>query len=158
AVWLPVIIWRIQIFRGAWSFPGKLIKGVLVGICCAGLVVTLRGKFGMQGMVSLLLVGFMLKLLEMKKRRDFLAVCYLGYFVIATQFLFFSNLLAAIYGLVCFVLLTTSLLAVNQSLAQQKLWRSLRLSSVLLAQAIPLLLLLFLVIPRLGPLWSVPLS
>lgn len=158
AIWLPVIVWRIQIFRGAWNFPGRLIKVLLVGACCAGLLLTLRGKFGMQGMVSLLLVGFILKLLEMKKRRDFLAVCYLGYFVIATQFLFFSNLFAAIYGLACLFLLTTSLLAVNQSLAQQKFWRSLRLAGGLLLQAIPLMLLLFFVLPRVGPLWSVPLS
>lgn len=157
-VWLPVVAWRWQIFRGAWSFPSRLVKVVILAICCAGLLLTLRGKFGMQAMVSLLLVGFILKLLEMKKRRDFLTVCYLGYFVIATQFLFFSNLFAALYGGVCIVLLTTSLLAVNQSLAQQSLLRSLRLSGGLVLQALPLMLLLFFMLPRIGPLWSVPLN
>lgn len=155
-LWLLVTLWRVQIFRGAWRFPSRTIKVVLIAVACFALLVTLRGRFDMQGMVVLLLVGFILKLLEMKKRRDFIALCYLGFFVISTQFLFFSDLLAATYGLICIVLMTTSLLAVNQWLGQQQIGRSLRISSGILLQALPLMLLLFVVIPRMGPLWAVP--
>jgi transglutaminase-like putative cysteine protease len=156
SVWLVVVIWRAQIFRGAWNFPGRWVKAFIIGMCCVGLAFTLRGKFDMQGMVSLLLIGFILKLLEMKKRRDFLALCYLGYFVIITQFLFFSNLFAAFYGVVCITLLTTALSVVNQSLSQQKIGRGFRLTLGILLRAAPLMLLLFIIIPRLGPLWAVP--
>ncbi len=156
AVWAMVVMWRVQVFRGAWSFPGRLLKLTLIVVCCGGLLLTLRGKFNMQAMVVLLLIGFILKLLEMKRRRDFLALCYLGYFVIATQFLFFSNVFAALYGFVCVVLLTTALLAVNQSLVQQNIRRSLSMSMGILLRATPLLLLLFVLTPRLGPLWAVP--
>lgn len=155
AVWAIVVLWRVQVFRGAWPFPGRLLKLTLIVVCCGGLLLTLR-RFNMQAMVVLLLIGFILKLLEMKRRRDFLALCYLGYFVIATQFLFFSNVIAALYGFICVVLLTTALLAVNQSLEQQNIRRSLRISTGILLRATPILLLLFILTPRLGPLWAVP--
>ncbi len=157
-VWLPVVIWRWQIFRGAWSYPGFWLRLMLVSICAVGLYLALRGKFGMQAMVCLLLVGFILKLLEMRRKRDFLVLCYLGYFVIATQLLFFSEVYAALYALLCLFLLTTALLAVNQSSQSQGNWRSAGLAGGLLLQAVPLMLLLFLALPRFGPFWAVPLN
>lgn len=155
-IWLAVVVWRWQIFRGAWNYPHPALKVVLIAICCAGLLIVSRGALGMQVMVSLLLAGFMLKLLEMKKRRDFLMVCYLGYIVVATQFLFFSSLFAAVYGLFSLALMTASLLSANQSVNQQHFFRSFRQGGVLMLHAVPLMLLLFVIMPRLEPLWSVP--
>lgn len=156
AIWLVVIFWRLQIFRGAWGFPGQRVKFLLVSSCCAGLYLAYRGSFGMETMVGLLIVGFVLKLVEMKKRSDLIVVCHLGYFVTATQFLFFSNLLAALYGIISLVVLTATLFASHQSLEQHRFWRTLRLTSVLMLQAVPLMLILFIVVPRIGPLWAVP--
>lgn len=155
-VWSLVVVWRWQIFRGAWNYPARFIKVVLVGCCSVLLILSFSGTFAMQFMVCLLLVGFLLKLLEMKRRSDFLLVCYLGYFVIATQFLFSSELFSAAFGLLAIILLTAALLAVNQSLAQQKIFRNLYLGGGLVLQALPFMLLLFVVLPRLGPLWSIP--
>lgn len=156
-VWLPVVIWRWQIFRGAWGYPGITLKVILVAICAVGLLLAVQGRFGTQAMVCLLLAGFILKLLELRRRRDFLVLSFLGYFVIATQLLFFSEVYAALYALVCVLLLSTALLAVNQSINQQGK-RSFKLAAAILLQAVPLMLLLFMVTPRLGPLWAVPLN
>src|SRR5690625_1649639 len=101
-------------------------------------------------MVSLLLAAFMLKLLELRHRRDLLVLCYLGYFVAGTQFLFYSNLAAALYGVFSVVVLTAALLAAHQSRQRYQFWRTFRLTGVLLLQATPLVLVLFLVVPRAG--------
>lgn len=157
-VWLFVVFWRWQIFRGAWGFPGWAVKLVLVASSSAGLYLVYRGSFGVQTMVGLLIVGFILKLIEMRKRGDLLLLCHLGYFVIATQFLFFSNVFAALYGLFSLTVLSATLLASHQSLDQHRFWRTLRLTGVLVLQAVPLMLLLFLIAPRVGPLWAVPMN
>jgi protein-glutamine gamma-glutamyltransferase len=156
AVWLVVALWRWQIFRGAWNFPGSWVKMVLMVICGGGLAFSYGGLFSMGTMVSLLLAAFILKLLELRRRRDLLVLCYLGYFVAGTQFLFHSNLVAAFYGLFSVVVLTAALLASHQSLHQYRFWHTFRLTGVLLLQATPLMLILFLVVPRVGTLWSVP--
>lgn len=156
AIWLGVMLWRWEIFRGAWDFPGVWVKLVLMLVAGIGLAVSYGGSFGKDAMVSLLLVAFMLKLLELRRRRDMLVLCYLGYFVAATQFLFFSNILAGIYGLFSIAVVTATLLSAHQSLGQYRFWRTLKSTSLLLLQAFPLMLILFLVAPRIGPLWAVP--
>jgi len=55
------------------------------------------------------------------------------------------------------LLLTTALIAVHQDDPLRFSWQPLRSAAVMSAQAVPLLLLLFLVFPRIGPLWKVPL-
>ena len=155
-VWLVVALWRWQIFRGAWSFPNRWVKVVLIVTCGTGLAFSYGGLFSVATMVSLLLAAFMLKLLELRHRRDLLVLCYLGYFVAGTQFLFYSNLAAALYGVFSVVVLTAALLAAHQSRQRYQFWRTFRLTGVLLLQATPLMLVLFLVVPRVGALWSVP--
>lgn len=156
SIWLGVMLWRWQIFRGAWDFPGTWVKLVLMLVAGTGLAVSYGGSFGMEAMVSLLLVAFMLKLLELRRRRDMLVLCYLGYFVAATQFLFFSHILAGLYGLFSIAVVTATLLGAHQSLEQYRFWRTLKSTSLLLLQALPLMVILFLVAPRMGPLWAVP--
>lgn len=156
AGWLWVVVWRWQIFRGAWSFPSLFLRMGLMAGFGGGLVLSYGAQFDMTAMVGLLLAGFILKLLELRRRRDLLVTVYLGYFVAATQFLFHNGPLAGLYGVLSLVLLTATLLAAHQSVHNVRLWSSIRQAGWLLLQAVPLMLILFLVIPRTGALWSVP--
>ena len=97
-VWSCVIFWRWKIFQGAWSYPDKLQKTLVVLMCGTGLVVSLGVSFSLMSMVSLLVVGFVLKLLEMKNRKDFVLLVYIAFFILATQFILFNHFVAAIYG------------------------------------------------------------
>lgn len=154
--WLLVVIWRIQVFRGIWSFPGPLVKTVLVGVCGISIIFGYGRLFGLEPMVALLVSAFTLKLLEMYRKRDVLVVIFLGFFILSTHFLFTSNLSWGLYGLICVVLLTTSLMGLNQSLGYRYPVRSLKLTVKLVLQCVPLMILLFLVMPRIGALWKVP--
>jgi len=157
-VWAVVVFWRWQIFKEAWGYPGKAVKTFLLLVCCVGLFFSFGGKLGTSGMVSLLLTGFTLKLIELRKRRDCLLVCYLGYLVIATQFLFYNSIGAALYGILCIFVLTHTLLTFSQSRFDKAFYSGLRNTGVIMLQALPIMLLLFLVMPRFGPFWSVPLD
>lgn len=154
-VWLLVVFWRWKIFAHQWHYPGRFIKALLLIICCTGLLFSFGGNVGTSGMVTLLLTGFILKLLEMKRHRDGLLLCFLGYLVVATQFLFFSTIFAAVYGLFCLLLLSYALLllSVQGTSSVIGLWRTLAAPVV---QALFLMLLLFLFFPRFSPFWAVP--
>ncbi|TQV67702.1 DUF3488 domain-containing protein [Exilibacterium tricleocarpae] len=156
--WLFVVAWRVQVFRGVWAFPGAPVKALLVIVCGASLLFGYGRFFGLEPMVALLLAAFVLKLLEMHRRRDALVVIYLGFFTCSTQLLFSTTMPAAVYALLCVVLLTAALIGLNQSEGHKQPLRSVQLAAKLVLQCLPMMVLLFLVLPRLGALWSVPMQ
>lgn len=150
-----VLAWRVQIYRGVWRYPGRWAKVVLVLMCGGAILASYGRLYGLEPMVALLWSGFILKLLEMQRRRDALILVCLGYFVAVTQCLFSQTpgtALATLGG----VLLVTVVLAALHRRAEAGYWRPMGTATLLLAEAVPLMLILFLVMPRLGSLWTVP--
>lgn len=166
AVWVIVAFWRWKIFQGAWNYPTKTRKTLLVFACCAGLFFSLGASFGFESMVSLLLVGFILKLLELKNRTDFVLLSFIALFIIAAQFIEFNDFVAALYGFGCLTLLCATLMQLYKQPAENKsidnksktnsVWQDIRSSFYILLQAIPFMVVLFVVVPRIGSFWSVP--
>lgn len=155
-VWLGVIFWRWKIFQGAWNYPNKLHKTLVVIICSAGLLISLGVSFSLTAMISLLLVGSILKLLEIKTRKDFVFLVFLSFFILSTQFIFFNHFLTAFYGFACLVLLCAALMQLYQTTPVKNVWLMVRPTIFILLQAIPIMVMLFVVMPRLGAFWSVP--
>src|SRR5690606_8028587 len=104
-IWLAVTFWRIQIYRGIWSFPGNLIKILFGLVCIALLLLTFRGALGVEPMVSFLLCGFILKLVEVYKRKDATILLNICCIALAAQFLFSQSLSATIYVFLCLIIL-----------------------------------------------------
>lgn len=155
-LWLGVCFWRWQIFQGAWNYPGKLAKTLIVLLAAAGLVLSLGRGFSLIAMVSLLLTGSILKLLEIKTRQDFVLLLFISLLVLAIQFVFFNDFLAAVYGIVCLTVIFAALLQLYQQAEAQPFWLQLRASGFILLQAIPIMVLLFVAMPRLAAFWSMP--
>lgn len=155
-VWGIVLFWRFQEFRGHWQMPRTLTKIVLVVICVAGLFSSFGRLLGLEPMVSMLVCALLLKLLEMQRKRDALLVMYLTFFLVGVQFLFTQTLLASLYGTLSLWCGLCSLMSMNQIRGNQRPWRTLRLSGRLLAHSVPLMVLLFVIMPRIGSLWAVP--
>jgi len=147
--------WRILIYRGRGRHPGRWAKTALVVLCAGAIVAEYGQVHGLEPMVTLLWCGFLLKLLEMHQRRDALILVCLGYFVAASHALFDQTPAAALVVLAGAVL-TTAVLAALFQRAGGGYWQPLRTAGLLLLEAVPLMLLLFLVMPRLGSLWTVP--
>lgn len=158
-IWLGCAFWRVMVYQGRWAFPGRVAKLLLVTGCIAGLRFSYASLLGLEVMVALLVACFSFKLLEAATQREALLLLFLGYFVAVTEFLFEQGLGTVIYMLLPIALLTAALIALHE--AQQSIRFSaqpLRTAAVMLAQALPLMLLLFLVFPRFAPLWQVPLQ
>lgn len=154
-VWLFVLYWRIQIYRGAWQFPGSKIKGVLGAGIFIALISQYMGNIGVEPLVALLVSAFILKLLEVRSRSDVLLILYVGFIATAAQFLFFQTIFIAFYGLCSVLLLLCAWNAIYRTnpLTTAK---QIRVGGILLIQSVPLMLVLFLVVPRIGSLWQVP--
>lgn len=152
-------IWRIMIYKGRWSYPKRWAKAMFVAGGMIGVPAGYgRHFFRLEPAVALLIVAFVLKLLEMQRKRDAFLVIYLAYFVAATEFLFYQTIPAFIYVSAVVVMITAALIGLNQTLGHHSPLHTLRLSGTLLAQSAPLMIALFIFFPRIGPLWTVPLQ
>lgn len=155
-LWVGCAIWRIQMYRMRARYPNGWIKAILMGGTIAGVYLSRGGLVGLDAAVVLLISAFVLKLVEMKSRRDALVVIYLGFFAVLTRYLFDSEIATAAISLLPTTALLCALVGLQHSGFSGRIKGPLRMSLTLLAQAIPLMLVLFLFFPRLGPLWSLP--
>lgn len=150
---------RIFIFQGRLSYPGSKIKVGIVLITLAAVIVQYgRDIFSTDATVGVLIIGIALKLLEMHQKRDVLMVIYLCYFTIVAEFIYSQSIPVAIYMGFCVLLITSALMSLTQTQEYQRPLRTFKLSALILAQSVPLMLVLFLLFPRIPPLWSVPLQ
>ncbi len=158
--WVPALVVatigsRLMIHSGRWSFPHWSVKAALVLASSAGLILSFSRQAGPETMVALLIVGLALKLLEIYHRRDALVVLFVTLFVAATAFLFNESVWMAGYILLVVMLSLAALNSIQQSNRASGYRDNLRTSVRLLLPAIPFMLVLFFVFPRLEPFWSV---
>lgn len=155
-VWAAALGWRVQIHRGRWHFPSAWIK-LLLGVGCAGgIYVNFSGLRGVEAMVGFLVCSFILKIIEMRTKKDALIILFIGFIAVAAQFLFAQGVLAGLYGIFSLFILLTAWQAAFYS-RTISLARHFRMGGALILKALPFMVILFVVMPRLGPLWAVPL-
>jgi transglutaminase-like putative cysteine protease len=155
---IVVFIWRVQIFRNQWSFPNRLVRSFLVFASLVAVVSYYREWYALEPMVILLIISFLLKLLEVDRQRDAIVLVFVGYFVMASTFLFEQTIIATVIGICVLWFLTNCLLVLHGSNVRYFSRRTTKVTGVLLLQAVPLMLLMLFVFPRIGALWSVPLQ
>jgi len=103
----------------------------------------------------ILLTGF--KILETKTARDFYIANFLGYFLIITNFFFTQSLDTATFMAITLLVLVCSLISFNDDRKNMTDIDRIRYAGLLLIQAFPIMLVLFLLFPRIdGPLWGLP--
>lgn len=149
-------IWRYLISKNKWAMPKVWQLLPITLLICLGIIFTFKGFFGRDASLSLLVVMCSLKLLETKSLRDYMLLIILAYFLVGNLFLFNQTITTFLYSIPPLILLTATL--INTSLhAKQPIQFTLKLASQLLLQAIPVMLILFVLFPRIpGPLWGLP--
>lgn len=116
-----------------------------------------RTVFGRDAGVTLLTVLLSLKLLETKTKRDIVVAISLSYFLILTNFFYSQSIAVAALMLLALVLITSALIAANRDAAAMPFMQQTRLAGIVILQAFPMMLVLFLLFPRVqGPLWGLP--
>ncbi len=147
--------WSAMVQLGRWQPPSQWVKGFLA---LGGLVAVLwssRGQLSLDATVGVLLVAYQLKLIETQRQRDGFVVVFMAYFVIATWFLFDQTLPSALWGFFATLLASAALVAQNQATTRVRPFAAVRTAFVLGVLAAPLAGIVFLMFPRVAPLWSV---
>jgi len=111
---------------------------------------------GRDAGLAMLTVMTSFKFLESKRHRDLLILVFLCYFLIATHFLFSQSIFTAGLMLGALIVITATLITINQRDDKIDLWQLLTSSARLVALSVPLMLILFVLVPRVpGPLWGI---
>jgi len=135
--------------------PGKLLLFALTLGGLGNVLYHYPILFGKEAGVALLTSMLALKLMEQKKRRDAYVLVFIGYFTLITQFLYRQDMLLVAYLFLVVIGLTAVLVEISRKEPSVSLFRPLGVSLSLLAQALPLMLILFIFFPRLSsPLWD----
>jgi protein-glutamine gamma-glutamyltransferase len=159
-VWLAATAAATLLWRGwlAWrrrALPGRWLLALLVIAGSAGVIVQFRTLLGQNPGVALLILFLALKQLETRTVRDGLAIVFLAYFLALAQFFYSQTIPVAVATIGVAVVATATLLSLadhrSPPLAQ------VRRAGTMLLQALPFMLLLFVLFPRVqGPLWGLP--
>lgn len=157
-VWVSVaytlaVLWRLAHDRWNVPQPGRWLRGLLA---LAAITIVYRHYgtlLGREPGVSLLvlLIGF--KLFELGTLRDAVLAALLLFLMLLGSFLFDNSLLLGLYTVVCVIAVVAVLLQIQYP--AHKPVTTLRLAGVFVAQALPIMLVAYLLFPRLpDALWG----
>jgi len=158
--WLTLFIialssWRYFMLRRGWPIPGRWWRLLLVAAVVFALFRHYGSLFGRDAGSALLAAMLALKFLELRRLRDYMLSLFLIYFLIAVGFLHSQEVWLVLYLGAAFIATTATL--VRLALPGLSGRRALRIALVLLVQALPLMLIMHILFPRLqGSLWGMP--
>lgn len=111
---------------------------------------------GRDAGLALLTVMTAFKFLESRHHRDLLILVFLSYFLIATHFLFSQSIFTASLMFANLIVITATLITINQREDKIDVRQLVGSSTRLVLLSIPLMLILFVLVPRVpGPLWGI---
>ena len=106
--------------------------------------------------LALLTVMTAFKFLEARSHRDVLILLFLCYFLLATHFLFGQSIMIALYMFAVLIVITSTLMTINQRDDSVPLKLRLINASKLIGLSLPMMMILFVLVPRIpGPLWGI---
>ncbi|MBK1616243.1 transglutaminase [Rubrivivax gelatinosus] len=151
-----ILGWRAWLALTSRPLPGRL---VLVALLVAAGALTFwseRTLLGKDAGVTLIVVLMTLKTLELRARRDALVVFFLGFFLVLTNFLYSQSLPVALSMLLSVWGLLTALVLAHMPVGRPPLRQAGALAARAALLGAPIMVVLFLLFPRVGPLWGLP--
>lgn len=149
--------WRAYLGYARLELPNRWLLFLIAMAASIGVFLGYRSIFGRDAGVALLVIMLGLKLLETRTLRDAMLLIFLAYFLVVTNFLHSQTIPTALYMVACTVVITAAMISLNYAHTEPPFRVQLRAAGVMLAQAVPLMVVLFLLFPRVpGPLWGLP--
>lgn len=144
-----LLMWACALLlpRLQWPGPGRKVRVLLAILGLTGLLATYATRLGPNAYLGLLVLMAGLKPFEISTHRDRMLTLFLAYFIVITSLFQSESLGVTIYLFVSVFVTTGVLIRINDPGGSFK--ADIRLSGVIMAQAIPLMVVLFLLFPRL---------
>lgn len=156
ALTVLVLGWRAHLALTNGPLPPRWLPIVALAVAVSLTLLTFRTVFGKDPGVTLAVVLMALKTLELRARRDAFVVFFLGFFLVLTHFLYSQSLAVAGAMLVAVWGLLTSLVLAHMPVGRPSLRQAGGLAARTALLGAPIMALLFVFFPRVGPLWGVP--
>jgi len=159
--WVAAMAFAVLAWRGwlAWRqapLPGRRNVVALLLLAAALTWWSERTLLGKEAGVTLLVVLMTLKTLELRARRDALVVFFLGFFLVLTHFLYSQSIFTAIGMSLSVWGWLTALTLAHMPAGRPGLWQAARLAGRAALVGTPVMVAMFLLFPRIGPLWALP--
>ncbi|MDZ4202601.1 MAG: DUF3488 and transglutaminase-like domain-containing protein [Gallionella sp.] len=155
ALCLSLLLWRGYLTYQGLPLPKRWLLTSIMLASVGGILISFHTLFGRDASVTLLITLTTLKFMELRTTRDATVMVYLACFIIITNFFYSQSIATALYMLT--TLLVISVTWVHLYAPDIAFKPRLRVAAILLLQAIPLTLVLFVLFPRVqGPLWGLP--
>lgn len=160
-VWASLLAAGLMLWRGWLAFKGRplptrWVLAVPLVIAVAGTLYTHRTILGRDAGVTLIVMLLALKMLELRARRDALVVFFLGFFTMLSNFFFSQSLFTAAAMLVALLGLLTALVNAHMPVGRPPLSQALRTAGTMALLGAPIMAALFMLFPRMAPLWGMP--
>ncbi|MBI3054856.1 MAG: DUF3488 domain-containing transglutaminase family protein [Betaproteobacteria bacterium] len=152
-----LLAWRLYITLHGLHLPRKWLLLPIAAGGLAGIYISYGRILGRDAGVALLVIMLALKLLEMATLRDAMILIFICYFLVITNFLYSQSIPTALYLLGAVWIITATMIGFQFRGRQPGYWYQLRSAGTMLVQSAPLMLVLFVLFPRVqGPMWSLP--
>ncbi|MGQ3118194.1 MAG: transglutaminase family protein, partial [Hydrogenophaga sp.] len=148
--WRGLLAWRQRLLPGRWWLLAVIV--LYTGLTW----LTYRTVIGRDAGITLLVMLMALKTLELRARRDAFVVFFLGFFLVLTQFLFSQSLLTALWSLFALWGLLAAVVLAQMPSGVPSIAIAARRAAGTTALGLPVMVLLFVLFPRVAPLWGVP--
>lgn len=151
------VVMRIALFLDIHKHLPKVRTINLLALLAAIVLAYTGWHVGLLlSMVNLLVMSGALKLMMMRKVRDYFLLVAVELFIVGCGFIFQQSIsFSILYALLIFTVLLSLCYHVAPSIS---LSRQLKLVGKICLQAVPICVLLFLILPQLSPLWQMPRS
>jgi protein-glutamine gamma-glutamyltransferase len=163
-IWISVVAlccvyWRVLIHNGKVNYPTRLVRVVVVLFTLIVSFSQIRNiGIGLDSAASLLALGFVFKLIEMRQKRDIYVVISLCFVMSMVAFLYSQSVVTTVYVALVIAVTVGAMIALNRTSSISDNRGTARLALKIAAQALPLTIVLFIVFPRIAPLWAVPMQ
>ena len=153
APWVPALF-ITTLAAKFWMEPRGIrlrsaVLKVMLAVATLGAIAVSYGSLrGIEPGVSLLVVLMSLKVLEAHTAREFQVMVLVAWVLCLCGFIMSQDLANALALLTAFALISVALIQFHRGSARGALWPPLRIAGKLFAQALPLIVLLFLFFPR----------
>ena len=159
--WCTALTTVVLAGRTVLTLKGKPLPGWgwrvgLLALTLGATWATHRTILGQEAGVTLIVVLLALKTLELRARRDAFVVFFLGFFTLLTHFFYSQSLLTAAGILIALLGLLTALVNAHMPVGQPPLAQAARIAGGMALMGAPIMLVLFMLFPRMAPLWGVP--
>ena len=151
-----VLLWRGTLAVQGRPLPGKGWRIALLALTLVATYSTHRTLLGRDAGVTLVVILLALKTLELRARRDAFVIFFLGFFTMLTNFFYSQSLLTAFAMLLALLGLLTALVNAHMPVGRPPLAQAARTAGWMALLGAPIMLALFVLFPRMAPLWGTP--